>query len=125
MFQKQFSFKTPIEYEGKMEQITQKTGLNIRETFMFMIDNFESLDGRSAEILEKENQKLREQLEVERQMFQKIIFENQKQTAILNQMLFAFLPPNTDYNALFPLRTHEFITKYEEISLNEMRRKTK
>lgn len=115
MQNKKMTFSLPKTYDDELSRLSRLNNWTKRETFMFMIDNFQQMDQTD---LKAENRKLKEQIEFTTNENRRILHELEKQTMILNQMLYAFIPNSDEYSdELFP--THFLIEKWEQIERNK------
>lgn len=115
MGQKKMTFAVPKQYDDELIRLSRLKNWTKRETFMFMIDNFQQMDQTD---LKAENNKLKEQIELATNENKRILYELEKQTMVLNQMLYAFIPNSDEYSdELFP--THFLIEKWEQVKRNK------
>lgn len=114
--QKQFSFRFPSNYEKKLEHLVTETGMTRREIMMMLID--EKINSNTSADLELANLELKNELEFERKANKRALYEQQKQTAILNQLLYGFMPDN-DFSVF---GEHPFIEKWENQMRNERKK---
>ncbi|MGL5383495.1 MAG: hypothetical protein ACRDCC_08425 [Culicoidibacterales bacterium] len=112
---KKFTFVVPENYEKKLSAIQKEKNTNLRETFMFLIDNFSNIDNIEAK---KQIVSLKEQLEFEKEANMKMIYELKKQTAMFNQLFHILLPENQEEFDTFDLKQHKWLEKYDSYSRN-------
>lgn len=116
MAQKQFGVRLSEEYISKIQLLAYELKCPTqRELIMFLVDNYKKND---IEELKKENEALKLELELEKKSQKKFMFEQKKQTAMLNQMMYGFMPDN-DFSVF---GEHPFIEKWENQMRNERKK---
>lgn len=117
MVQKQFGVRLSEEYISKIQLLAYELKCPTqRELIMFLVDNYKKND---IEELKKENEALKLELELEKKSQKKFMFEQKKQTAMLNQMMFAFMPDESDITIF---EEHLFMEKWENKMRNEQKK---
>ncbi|MGL5550136.1 MAG: hypothetical protein ACRDD4_10600 [Culicoidibacterales bacterium] len=116
MSQRQISARLPEQYTLKIQALIKELNCSSqRELIMFLIDHYQNNNPLE---LQKRIKELETEIELEKRAKEYWVYEQKKQTAMLNQMMYGFMPDN-DFSVF---GEHPFIEKWENQMRNERKK---